>query len=84
MNSIFISFIQYKMIWDSLGFKNNEASKITFDFLTYRLIFDDMDPSSLWKLPRNCYEINLCKFVCKSESASTYTLAFCAKGPSKT
>lgn len=24
MNSIFISFIQYKMIWDSLGFKNND------------------------------------------------------------
>lgn len=35
------------------------------DFSSFRTILGSTEPSSIWKLPRNCYEINLCKFICK-------------------
>lgn len=67
-------------------YKSQRQTRISndSDFLTFRLIFDDIDPSSLWKLPRNCYEINLCKFVCKlisntRECINVYTCLLCQR-----
>lgn len=35
------------------------------DVFFFRIILGSTEPSSIWKLPRNCYETNLCKFICK-------------------
>lgn len=67
-------------------YKSQRQTRISSDsdFFTFRLIFDDIDPSSLWKLPRNCYKINLCKFVCKlisniRECINVYTCLLCQR-----
>ena len=35
------------------------------DFTRFREVFADRDPRTLWQLPSNCYEISLCKLICK-------------------
>lgn len=67
-------------------YKSQRQTRISSDsdFFSFRLIFDDIDPSYLWKLPRNCYEINLCKFVCKlisniRECINVYTCLLCQR-----
>ena len=35
------------------------------DFTRFREVFADRDPRTFWQLPSNCYEISLCKLICK-------------------
>ena len=54
------------------------------DLSTFSQIFHDTKPSSIWDMPRNCHEINLCKFICKLSSNlrklnETYVCSMCQK-----
>ena len=42
------------------------------DFSRFSAIFQDEDPSQFWRFPTNCYEISLCKFICKLISDPPY------------
>ena len=48
-------------------FKLQRQTRLSCDpaFSEFLHIFDKTEPSSLWKIPKNCYEISLCKFICK-------------------
>lgn len=44
----------------------------------FSTIFGNTEPSS-WKLPKKCYKINLCKFICKFENLTKHVCLLCQK-----